>query len=55
MDVIKKHYKLSKQAQEKLPDSLKFSRAAAPRQKDVERAQQWLTKATGRALTTKGK
>lgn len=55
MDVIKKHYTLSKQAQEKLPDSLKFSRAAAPRQKDVERAQQWLTKATGRALTAKGK
>ena len=46
-DVIRKHYVLSKQAMDKLPDTLKFSHAAAPRTQDVERAQKWLTKTTG--------
>ena len=56
MDVIRKHYNLSKQAQEKLPDSLKFNHAAAPRQKDVERAHQWLLKTIDeKPLTANGK
>lgn len=46
-DVISKHYVLSRQAMDKLPDTLKFSHAAAPRTQDVERAQQWLTKTIG--------
>lgn len=52
-DVILKHYHLSKQALDKLPDSLKFSHAAAPRQQDVERAQQWLTKVMGTQMSPK--
>ena len=56
MDVIRKHYNLSKQAQEKLPDSLKFNHAAAPREKDVERAQHWLSKTIDeKPLTANGK
>ena len=56
MDVIRKHYNLSKQAQEKLPDSLKFNHAAAPREKDVERAHQWLSKTIDeKPLTANGK
>ncbi|MBR2777237.1 MAG: ABC transporter substrate-binding protein [Prevotella sp.] len=56
MDVIRKHYNLSKQAQEKLPDSLKFNHAAAPRKKDVERAQHWLSKTIDeKPLTANGK
>lgn len=43
-DVIRKHYQISENALKKLPDSLKFQHAAAPRQKDVELAQKWLSK-----------
>lgn len=43
-DVIRKHYQISENALKKLPDSLKFLHAAAPRQKDVEQAQKWLSK-----------
>ncbi|WP_103915527.1 ABC transporter substrate-binding protein [Xylanibacter ruminicola] len=43
-DVIKKNYKLSEQALKQLPDSLKFVHAVAPRQKDVEKARQWLAR-----------
>lgn len=44
LDVIKKYYTVSRQAMDALPDSLKFNHAVAPRQKDIERAQQWLSK-----------
>lgn len=43
-DVIRKHYQISENALKKLPDSLKFQHVAAPRQKDVEQAQKWLSK-----------
>ena len=43
-DVIKKYYTVSRQTLDALPDSLKFNHAVAPRQKDIERAQQWLSK-----------
>jgi len=43
-DVIKKYYTVSKQALNALPDSLKFTHATPPRQKDIERAQKWLLK-----------
>lgn len=43
-DVIRKYYHVSEQALKALPDSLKFEHAIAPRQKDIERAQQWLSK-----------
>lgn len=43
-DVIKKYYTVSKQALNALPDSLKFTHATHPRQKDIERAQKWLLK-----------
>lgn len=43
-DVIRKHYTVSEAALKALPDSLKFERAAAPREKDVERAKVWLGK-----------
>ena len=43
-DVIRKYYSISEQALKALPDTLKFQRAAAPREKDVECARQWLSK-----------
>jgi NitT/TauT family transport system substrate-binding protein len=43
-DVIRKYYKLSEQALRQLPDSLKFQHTQAPREKDVARAKQWLSK-----------
>lgn len=42
--VIKKYCIVSEQALDALPDSLKFEHAVAPRQKDIERAKQWLSK-----------
>jgi NitT/TauT family transport system substrate-binding protein len=42
--LIKKYCTVSEQALDVLPDSLKFEHAAAPRQKDIERAKQWLSK-----------
>ena len=43
-DVIRKYYTISEPALKSLPDTLKYNHAEAPRQKDVERAQQWLSK-----------
>ena len=43
-DVVKKYYTVSKQVLNALPDSLKFTHATPPRQKDIERAQKWLLK-----------
>lgn len=43
-DVIRKYYTISEPALKALPDTLKFEHAHAPRQKDIERAQQWLSK-----------
>lgn len=43
-DVIRKYYQVSEQALKALPDSLQFEHAIGPRQKDIERAQQWLSK-----------
>ena len=42
-DVIRKYYTISEPALKSLPDTLKYNHAEAPRQKDVERAQQWLS------------
>lgn len=41
-DVIRKYYKLSEQALQQLPDTLKFDHVAAPRQKDIDRAKRWV-------------
>ena len=43
-DVIRKYYSVSEPALKHLPDSLKYNHAEAPRQKDIDRAQQWLSK-----------
>lgn len=43
-DVIRKYYTVSEPALRNIPDSLKYNHAEAPRQKDIERAQQWLSK-----------
>lgn len=43
-DVIRKYYNISEQTLKALPDSLKYEHAMGPRQKDIERAQQWLSK-----------
>jgi NitT/TauT family transport system substrate-binding protein len=43
-DVIRKYCSVSEPALKQLPDSLKYNHAEAPRQKDIERAQQWLSK-----------
>ena len=43
-NVIRKYYTISEPALKNLPDTLIFNHAEAPRQKDVERAQQWLSK-----------
>ncbi len=43
-DVIRKYYVVSEPALRNLPDTLKYNHAEAPRQKDIERAQQWLSK-----------
>jgi NitT/TauT family transport system substrate-binding protein len=43
-DVIRKYYTVSESALKNLPDTLKYNHAEAPRQKDVELAQQWLSK-----------
>ena len=44
LDIIKKYYKLSEQALRQLPDTLKYEHVQAPREKDVARAKQWLSK-----------
>ena len=43
-DVIRKYFTISEQALKALPDSLKYEHAVGPRQKDIERAQKWLSK-----------
>ena len=43
-DVIRKYYVVSEPALRNLPDTLKYNHAEAPRQKDIDRAQQWLSK-----------
>lgn len=43
-DIIMKYCDLSDQALRQLPDSLRYDHVAAPRQKDVDRARQWLGK-----------
>ena len=43
-DVIRKYYPISEQALKALPATLKFQRATAPREKDVECARLWLSK-----------
>ena len=43
-DIIMKYCDLSDQALRQLPDSLRYDHVAAPRQKDVARARQWLGK-----------
>ena len=43
-DVIRKYYTVSEPALRNIPDSLKYNHAEVPRQKDIERAQQWLSK-----------
>jgi NitT/TauT family transport system substrate-binding protein len=44
LDIIRKYYKLSEQALRLLPDTLKYEHVQAPREKDVARAKQWLSK-----------
>ena len=44
LDIIRKYYKLSEQALRQLPDTLKYEHVQAPREKDVARAKQWLSK-----------
>ena len=43
-DVIRKYCDLSEQALRQLPDSLHYDHVTEPRQKDVERARQWVVK-----------
>ena len=43
-DVIRKYCDLSEQALRQLPDSLHYDHVTEPRQKDVERARQWIVK-----------
>ena len=42
--IIRKYYKLSEQALRQLPDTLKYEHVQAPREKDVTKARQWLSK-----------
>lgn len=43
-DIIRKYYIITDQTLKNLPDTLKFQHAALPSQKDIETAQQWLSK-----------
>ena len=43
-NIIRKYYIVSDQTLKNLPDTLKFQHAALPSQKDIETAQQWLSK-----------
>ena len=43
-DVIRKYYKLSEQALRQLPDTLTYEHVQAPREQDVAKAKQWLSK-----------
>ena len=42
--IIRKYYIITDQTLKNLPDTLKFQHAALPSQKDIETAQQWLSK-----------
>lgn len=42
--VLRKYYSLTDQVIDRLPDQMKFAHATKPREKDIERAQQWLSK-----------
>ena len=46
-DVLGKYCTVTEQTLKNLPDSLKFEHATPPRQKDIEKAQQWLGKKFG--------
>lgn len=43
-DIIRKYYKLSEQALHQLPDTLTYEHVQAPREQDVAKAKQWLSK-----------
>ena len=43
-DIIRKYYKLSEQALRQLPDTLTYEHVQAPREQDVVKAKQWLSK-----------
>ena len=43
-DIIRKYYKLSEQALRQLPDTLAYEHVQAPREQDVAKAKQWLSK-----------
>ncbi|MBQ8949078.1 MAG: ABC transporter substrate-binding protein [Prevotella sp.] len=43
-NVVRKYYHLSEQALRQLPDTLRYHHVQAPREKDVARAKQWLSK-----------
>ena len=43
-DIIRKYYKLSEQALRQLPDTLTYEYVQAPREQDVAKAKQWLSK-----------
>ena len=44
LDIIRKYYKLSEQALRQLPDTLTYEHVQAPREQDVAKAKQWLSK-----------
>ena len=43
-DIIRKYYKLSEQAMRQLPDTLTYEHVQTPREQDVAKAKQWLSK-----------
>lgn len=43
-DIIRKYYKLSEQALRQLPDTLTYEHVQMPREQDVAKAKQWLSK-----------
>ena len=44
LDIIRKYYKLSEQALRQLPDTLTYEHVQAPREQDVAKTKQWLSK-----------
>ena len=44
LDIIRKYYKLSEQALRQLPDTLTYEHVQAPREQDVAKVKQWLSK-----------
>ena len=43
-DLVMKYCKVKREAVDTIPKNLKFSHIAKPREKDIERAQKWLSK-----------